>query len=873
MHLEAASDMTGRGWLARARTGVQTTLFGYDFFISYRTADGVTCARSLQAALHRRGFDCFLDVQHYEAGHNLPWMQSQALKRSTKLLVIVTPRAHVSPPTGTDWLLAEVLEFKHLASRRRSSPGIVPLGTPNTLSAAQFPGSKLLPEIPTPAAGHICIFDEAAERNSEIAPQTVEKLVTDFREVRRRRWRHAVGLFAVLAVASAVTFSAISAGRAAKARYTTRMGEAFRLLDRGREGMDAKGGVESARAYYARSLQELRALGRDPLIALHHQFAAGLRELRATKIAEVGREVGYLKLSADGNWALIVHDYQAPNGSPDIERIPKNTAFAVFHFPTKRWTLRRTVGTAIGTEIYEGADVVAFEAPAHVIVRTPAREAEGKESFWRVSLEDGAKTELKTPPATPPPARVIARPDAAKARLEQLLARDRLFKVDPKDGIDLEYGARMVPQTYVEAPDGRTAIVGTYEGRLMLVDLVTGLSRGEMETDTIYAAAYRPDGSRAYFCDKRHLWEVDVSGSPGIQEMAVTLRRSAENAFSNEKVLSATWSDDTAVLGLATNQRLLCFVRETGTWREWPLPRTIEKAAAFRVDTRRSRLDFIAADDGTIASADYATASAPLEILPRPGGAKATVAWLDAAAPSVWLADAKSADGRALIQAVPLPDQRAQPITLPAKLRSDVPFHSEERLVLHAMARLDRTVLLFHGDEESADDRREVLDEQMLRLPLDASASAPSRVLFRTTRHDNGPDYLWTCTQIAAVIPGSRASRLFVRTQGEQTYELGLDGGLIERAGGLCVRTHEDGDQSYLIEIGAGADDAWLAIRHEGTGTALRYQLPWPHLHPPKFGVIATGGRQALLASEWGEFLLFDVTGLPNSTKANTNTN
>src|SRR4051812_43407315 len=86
---------------------LQTQLFGFDFFISYRTADADGYATSLHAGLTAEGFDCFLDARHYEAGHNLPQMQSRALKRSNKLLVIVSPKAHIQPKVGTDWLLAE----------------------------------------------------------------------------------------------------------------------------------------------------------------------------------------------------------------------------------------------------------------------------------------------------------------------------------------------------------------------------------------------------------------------------------------------------------------------------------------------------------------------------------------------------------------------------------------------------------------------------------------------------------------------------------------------------------------------------------------------------------------------------------------------
>lgn len=97
---DARVPTSGGELLAAIRARVRNVAFGYDFFISYRSADGSNYARSLHAALERRGFECFLDLQFYEAGHNLPVMQTRALKLSTKLLVVVSPRAHAPPPTG-----------------------------------------------------------------------------------------------------------------------------------------------------------------------------------------------------------------------------------------------------------------------------------------------------------------------------------------------------------------------------------------------------------------------------------------------------------------------------------------------------------------------------------------------------------------------------------------------------------------------------------------------------------------------------------------------------------------------------------------------------------------------------------------------------
>lgn len=199
-------------WYSRLAAALQAALFGFDFFISYRHADASNFARSLHASLEKK-FDCFLDERHYEAGHNLPWMQSRALRRARKLLVVVSPRAHVAPATGTDWLLAEVLEFKHFARRRGVEPAIVPIGTADTLSAAAFPDSKLLREIPTPASNAICIFDDAVESDRDVGPAAIAKLESDFREVRRRGLRRTATWAAIIAIVCAIGLAVVSKGR------------------------------------------------------------------------------------------------------------------------------------------------------------------------------------------------------------------------------------------------------------------------------------------------------------------------------------------------------------------------------------------------------------------------------------------------------------------------------------------------------------------------------------------------------------------------------------------------------------------------------------------------------------------------------------
>lgn len=78
-------------------------LSGFDFFISYAHADATGYAEALNAALAGRGFRSFLDRQVYVAGDELNSATLRRIEASSKLIVIVGPRA-----LGSHWVLEEV---------------------------------------------------------------------------------------------------------------------------------------------------------------------------------------------------------------------------------------------------------------------------------------------------------------------------------------------------------------------------------------------------------------------------------------------------------------------------------------------------------------------------------------------------------------------------------------------------------------------------------------------------------------------------------------------------------------------------------------------------------------------------------------------
>ncbi len=77
-------------------------LFGYDFFISYCWADGRKYAVALQKRLNALGFNCFLDSSDYAKGDNWRQQGRRALKKTSRLILVGTPKALESEPVANE---------------------------------------------------------------------------------------------------------------------------------------------------------------------------------------------------------------------------------------------------------------------------------------------------------------------------------------------------------------------------------------------------------------------------------------------------------------------------------------------------------------------------------------------------------------------------------------------------------------------------------------------------------------------------------------------------------------------------------------------------------------------------------------------------
>jgi hypothetical protein len=647
------------------------------------------------------------------------------------------------------------------------------------------------------------------------------------------------------------------------------------------------------------SVRDFRRLWRDPVMALHHCLANNLQSLPARPIAKIDGSPNYIRISDDGDLILIVYDHQNFGGFPDNEDIPDSTAVGLYRVSTGEWILKHRLGSALGSKIYkmDPSKVLDIEAPYNLILEAESSEppesepsegefsenessenipskSEPAKTYKRFSLSDGSMTECETsvgehyaktltqsnsPPQFTPGA-------ASAVRLEKIVAPENLFTTDPQDGIDIQYGPRMPDKVLVPSPNGRTIIVGTYEGRLMLLDSASGLSRGEMRVGPVYAAAYQSDSQRAYVCDNKQLFQVETGPGQGMREfLKPPLSEPTQPA---EQVLAVSLSDQQPLIAMATNHRLLCLLVKEGRWIEWRFDRTISDVAALHIDSKRKKVDCVMGDDGSIVSADYLIPTSPLITLPSQTGGKSTVAWLEECSGLAWVALAKPDKKLARIKSVSLATTASSQSERTVELQASASLHSasDETMQVHALAKISGSIFLFWGDEDSISNSA-IHDEQILELPLHFWSSMSRHVVFPVNvTVDNLGEGHWDCLQVRRLLPGSRKDLLLAMTNPSNgVISIGKDGSKRDVNARLVARDYLDWRERYILVLNGEEGDIWATITHPRTGVDVKYQLPWPFKDKPQIAALSEGIRKMVVISSNGDILMVDVSHFDQS--------
>ena len=196
-------------------------IFGFDYFISYPWSDGKYYATRLVHHLREQGFECFLDSKNVAKGDNWRVIVNFALRRTSRLLVICSPKV-----LDSEAVAREVDVF--LRTRRR----IIPIDFGTTLKSAK--SNICIRQLIDQNVVSIC------ENVSALTKGPSENVIADLKEsfdlTRQAKRRERI-----LATAVLIFFSVAVAALVGFSRAETRLKESLS------RGLAARAEVESGR--------------------------------------------------------------------------------------------------------------------------------------------------------------------------------------------------------------------------------------------------------------------------------------------------------------------------------------------------------------------------------------------------------------------------------------------------------------------------------------------------------------------------------------------------------------------------------------------------------------------------------------------------
>jgi TIR domain-containing protein len=857
-----------RRWIIGFIRWIDAYLIGYDIFVSYTWSDGRDYARALVAELKRKRYRCFLDSSEYKAGSDLNRDAKRAVWLSSAAAIVVTPSA---------------LRSHHVRKEIRlfdeSEKPLVPIDVDGTMYVPDSSDGKTMRWIPSPVIEEIIRTTHADEqqdiqhtferisrdRKIQIAEgskekpssQTIEKLCELFSFTRRvtRRLRLISAACLLLVVLAGI---AVYQGYVANVHlrdYKTSV--VFRLLEREIEAMPASN-LKNIRGLK----DDFEELNLDPLMVLHLAAAHDLNTLPHSALVDVNRGVSYLMVSEDGQTILVVYDYQDYGGNPDLEAIPNEIALAVFDLESNEWVLEQMIESDVGSYIYalHPSLTIAFEGPCHVVLAND--DAEGNvASFSRYSLVDGTSADcsaaenrsysLHQSPVSP-----SITPQVEQS-LDELLDPKNLFLMHPDDFITAR-SPRYQDQVYVISPNGRTALVGSYEGRLMLVDLATGLVRGETRVGAVFAADYSPDGGFCYICDESEMLRLDCTGWSWIEETSFKLVNGGDAA---ERVLGIALSDDDASLGVATTHRIARLSLDDGSWSNWQLPSQISSVAALRVDSRRECVDVVAGKNGLVFSASEEEAE--LSTITHSKAGEAVVAWLDEQAPIAWLSPSDIEDETAMVLRLSLESEAESiaPMEFSLTTLLEETQTWDRKPSVHGLCRIDDCLFMVFGDDGEYSDYGGLLGEELCKISITDSSFQYVRTLREVSEivDDLGEHYWSNTSKVRRILPGASSAGFLFRLDGGSIDACDLDGDL-DALGSLTARTYRFGKHTYAAGISGGGNKLSVTLLHKNTSVRMSYDIDWPYDEPPFLALLSSSGGQIIAATQDGRLIIADVS-------------
>jgi len=509
------------------------------------------------------------------------------------------------------------------------------------------------------------------------------------------------------------------------------------------------------------------------------------------------------------------------------------------------------------------SSVISFEETGFIVVNRSYIDS--VPDLERYSLTDGSSVKMSDLELT-----AYKREKEKNDSAEKVISRKAvnygsdLFATDPKDGIDRQYGRRLVEFVAKNSPDGRTQVVGTYEGKILLMDLEAGFNRGEFRTSPVFAADYRSDGKRAYVADEKQIWEIDATGWPEIEELSVGIRGKDDDP-DRERILDMTNSEDGNLIALVSESRLIFYDRQKKKWMKWELPEKLERAAALKIDAAKNKI-ILVTGKGSIFYGDYVTEKTFFKETKSSIEDYSVAAWIDIDKSMIWAASKPVDSATVTIQKIPLYENSAVVDTIQIAIPRKAKQSKIRRLnnpEIHALARVGDQLAVIYGDSESLQDDHPLLNEQLFVVPINGLGVGKNMTLYEfEDTIDNLGEPHWSIWRIYKISSISNTGQLMVHAELDGIMSVGLDGNMKTIECNLNSRDIIlDKDGGYNIAVGSNnASRVDITISHLRRNESFSYSLPWKYDDKPAFASISKDGRKIIVASERGNLLNVDVS-------------
>ncbi len=638
-------------------------------------------------------------------------------------------------------------------------------------------------------------------------------------------------------------------------QYELDVTQTFELFRQGSEGLSPSN-ASSAKTTFNRVIQRMKNLNLDPLIGSHALLAADLIDETAEQIIDIEPAAAFIKVSLDDKYLLVVYDHQDFGGNPDIEDIPGWTSFVIYDLGSGNEVLREPIESNMGSYLYASSkpDAFLFKESEYIILCSFYEESI---SIDKHSLTGDSLEELEKLPDEFRGLTITRR----KEVYNDFISDEELYEVHPDEGID-EYSRRLVGKVEVTSSNEKLMLIGTYEGRILLIDLETGYIKKEIFTYPIFSADFDSQDEYVYVADEESVWKISSGREKSIVDISQTLLLQDNNFWKSERLLDVSISTDGSIVSLATTHRLFAFQIHNQNWTTWEFKNNIESVADLEVDIKNKRV-ILVSENGSLIVANL---NNPIKFeYEHVESDKSVVAWIDQSFQDVWLSPIQISGEHIEVNKLSLDNYGNLAKEIPIKLQGlSTDFLEQSNYELHSISRVGNSLALIYGDSESIMHDFVIMPGQLHVQPLDLSTKPTNHILFEPTSFvDNIGEEHWSIERVEKIMSISSEGRIQALTELHGSFSISLEGDVDGR--GYNIGANEiifSEEEAYVLGLQFEDETSHLvlSIEHLLRDVQFNYNVPWRFENEPDFVSIGKNGRKVVIANRHGSGLILDAS-------------